>query len=164
MKSSVYAIVMAFVLSISLGGFSADVEAKRFGGGKSFGKSFSVPKSSTSPASAATTGNKRGGLLGGGMMGGLMGGLLAGGLFAALMGGAFDGLALGDILLFALVGFLIYKLFIAPKRQQAMANETGYRRQMQGDTIHGNNVQTGSNSFLADRVCNYRLILIKKYS
>lgn len=137
MKNNIFAIMMAFIVSISLGGFSGEVEAKKFGGGKSFGKSYNIPKS-TSPTSNAATTNKGNGLFGGGMMGGLMGGLLAGGLFAALMsGGAFDGLAFGDILLFALVGFLVYKFFIAPRRQQAMANQAGYQRQMHGDAEQG---------------------------
>lgn len=126
MKHGILAIVMACFLAVGLGGFSADLEAKKFGGGKSFGKSYSVPKSA--PASTPASGKlnnatqpKKSGFLGG-LGGGLLGGLLAGGLFAALMGsGAFDGLAFGDILLFALIGFLVYKFFIAPKRRAAYA-------------------------------------------
>lgn len=128
MKATVFAMMMAFVLAIG-GGYSAEVEAKKFGGSKSFGKSFSFSKSKattnttaskTTAANGASTTKKSGFL--GGLGGGLLGGLLAGGLFAALLGsGAFDGIAFGDILLFALVGFLVYKFFIAPKRQAAAA-------------------------------------------
>ncbi len=126
MKSSVYALIVAFALSLGFGGYSSDVEAKKFGGGKSFGKSFSTSKQTAAPASTGKTSgnaaagtNKKSGFLGG-LGGGLLGGLLVGGLFATLFaGGAFEGFAFGDILLFAVVGFLIYKFFIAPKRRQA---------------------------------------------
>lgn len=145
MKSSVYALIVAFALSLGVGGYSADVEAKKFGGGKSFGKSYSTPKQTATPAStgsstgAAAAGTKKGGFLGG-LGGGLLGGLLVGGLFASLFaGGAFDGFAFGDILLFALVGFVIYKLFIAPKRRAAQAAASvggpsnAFRNMDQGD-------------------------------
>ncbi|QUX96597.1 transport protein [Marinomonas sp. CT5] len=130
MKTTVFAMLMAFVLAIGAGGYSADVQAKKFGGGKSFGKSFSIskPKSTTAKSSNTTNaaaGTKKSGFLGG-MGGGLLGGLLAGGLFAALLGsGAFDGISFGDILLFAVIGFLIYKFFIAPKRRAAQAQAGG---------------------------------------
>ncbi|SBS28748.1 Tim44-like domain protein [Marinomonas aquimarina] len=145
MKSAVYAFLMAFVLVIGGGGFAADAHAKKLGGSKSFGKSYSISKSPTS--SSATSGTsktntaaaagttKKSGLFGG-LAGGLLGGLLAGGLFAALMGsGAFDGLAFGDILLFAVIGFLIYKLFFAKKRQAAQAaGAQGMYREMPHST------------------------------
>jgi len=123
-KTTVFAMLMAFVLAIGAGGYSADVQAKKFGGGKSFGKSFSISKPKSTAAKSSNTtnaaaGTKKSGFLGG-MGGGLLGGLLAGGLFAALLGsGAFDGISFGDILLFAVIGFLIYKFFIAPKRRAA---------------------------------------------
>jgi len=92
-RTTVFAMLMAFVLAIGAGGYSADVQAKKFGGGKSFGKSFSISKSKTS--SAATTG--------------------------------------ADILLFALIGFLVYKFFIAPKRRAAeQAAGNGMFREMPG--------------------------------
>jgi len=138
-KSTVYAMLMAFVLAMGVGGFSADVQAKKFGGGKSFGKSFSFSKSkssntSTIPKATNTTAPKKSGFLGG-LGGGLLGGLLAGGIFAALMGsGAFDGISFGDILLFAVIGFLIYKFFIAPKRRAAQAQAAGYGTTMNRET------------------------------
>lgn len=127
--STVFALLMAFVLSIGVGGYSADVEAKKFGGGKSFGKSYSIPKQTSTPTSTVTksttgTGTKSGGFLGG-MGGGLLGGLLVGGLFASIFaGGGFEGLAFGDILLFALVAFLVYKFFIAPRKQAMAAQQS----------------------------------------
>jgi predicted lipid-binding transport protein (Tim44 family) len=130
-RTTVFAMFMAFALAIGAGGYSADLQAKsKFGGGKSFGKSFSVSKPKAAPASttnstAAAAGAKKPGFLGG-LGGGLLGGLLAGGIFAALLGsGAFDGISFGDILLFAVIGFLIYKFFIAPKRRAAQANAAG---------------------------------------
>lgn len=140
MKTSVYALLMAFVLAIGMGGFAANADAKRLGGSKSFGKSYSISKSptksNTTSGSTATSGtSKKSGFLGG-LGGGLLGGLLAGGLFAALMGsGAFDGIAFGDILLFALIGFLIYKLFFAKKRQaHRPAGGHGMYREMPNST------------------------------
>lgn len=145
MKTTVFAMFMAFVLAIGAGGYSADVQAKKFGGGKSFGKSFSISKPKA--ASAATTGaassTKRSGFLGG-LGGGLLGGLLVGGLFATLLGsGAFEGISFGDILLFALIGFLAYKFFIAPKRRAAAeAGGNGMFREMPGQM--GGNAQPSS--------------------
>ncbi|GAB3481527.1 Tim44 domain-containing protein [Marinomonas epiphytica] len=143
MKTNVFALMMAFFLALGAGGYSAEIHAKKFGGGKSFGKSFSIAKpKSASPTSnkatnSATNGTtKKSGLLGG-LGGGLLGGLLAGGLFAALLGsGAFDGISFGDILLFALIGFLIYKFFLAPKRRaaQAQAGTQGMFREMPEST------------------------------
>lgn len=121
MRTTLFAVFMAFIVIIGAGGYSADAQAKKFGGGNSFGKNFSISKSK--PASSATTGaassTKKSGLLGG-LGGGLLGGLLVGGLFASLLGsGVFEGISFGDILLFALIGFLVYKFFIVPKRRIA---------------------------------------------
>ncbi|MEH6472936.1 MAG: Tim44-like domain-containing protein [Halopseudomonas sp.] len=91
-------------------------EAKRFGGGSSFGKMFSSPKK-VAPApkantakSSTTAAKPRSG------MGGLMGGLLAGGLLGAMfMGGAFEGIQMMDILILAAVAFFAFKLFARSK-------------------------------------------------
>ncbi len=93
-------------------------EAKRFGGGKSFGYSKSVPSKSfnksaqttpkdTSKQGAASTGSKsRAGMMG------VLGGLAAGGLLAALfMGDGFEGIQILDILLLVLLAFVLFKLF-----------------------------------------------------
>ncbi|SON49157.1 Tim44 domain-containing protein [Vibrio tapetis] len=85
-------------------------EAKKFGGGKSFGKSFKTapaPKqnatnTSTINQNKATNSKK-------GLMGGLMGGLLAGGLLAAFFGGAFEGIQFMDILIMGLIAFVAFK-------------------------------------------------------
>lgn len=100
-------------------------EAKRFGGGSSFGKSFTSKKSQSAPAqkqSSATNSTaqknaagttKRSGF------GGMMAGLLAGGIFGALLfGGAFDGIQFMDLLLIAGVIFIVYKIFSMRKQSQ----------------------------------------------
>ncbi len=88
-------------------------EAKKFGGGKSFGKSYKTapaPKqqqqntNTIGKEQTAKSSSKKG------LMGGLLGGLLAGGLLAAFFGGAFEGIQFMDILIIGLIAFLIFKL------------------------------------------------------
>jgi predicted lipid-binding transport protein (Tim44 family) len=99
---------------------------KRFGGGSSIGKSFSMPKKTTAPAATSsttqqkaatpTTAPRKAGL------GGMLGGLLAGGLLASLfMGGAFEGMQMMDFLLIGLLAFAAFKLFAMFRRQNAPA-------------------------------------------
>ncbi|PJG58357.1 Tim44 domain-containing protein [Aeromonas cavernicola] len=123
--------LFAVILAIGLGAPHAD--AKKFGGGKSFGKSYKTaptqpaakPVDNKNPTLNAQTAPKKSGL-----MGGLLGGLLAGGLFAYLLGsGAFEGLQGMDFLLIALLAlgavFLIRALrkgkVAAAQPQQAYA-------------------------------------------
>ncbi|MEH0719249.1 Tim44 domain-containing protein [Vibrio alginolyticus] len=88
-------------------------EAKKFGGSKSFGKSYktaSAPKqqqqnTNTVGKDQTTKSSSKKGL-----MGGLLGGLLAGGLLAAFFGGAFEGIQFMDILIIGLIAFVIFKL------------------------------------------------------
>ncbi|WP_428034057.1 Tim44 domain-containing protein [Amphritea sp.] len=115
-------LVSLFALIIGFGLVVPDAEAKRLGGGFSFGKSYSTPKK-VQPAAptqqkATPTGSttntagqpRRSGF------GGLMGGLLAGGLLGALFfGGAFDGIQFMDILLIGLLIFAAVKIFSAMK-------------------------------------------------
>jgi predicted lipid-binding transport protein (Tim44 family) len=133
-----YTRIMAVLLtglSLSLGGIS-DADAKRFGGGSSFGSrpSYSTPyqRSATPPASqqqAASApaqaprpaGANRSGLMG--MLGGLALGGLLGSLFA---GGGFHGFNLMDMLIFGGIAFLLYKLFFA-KKTQAVQQATYHR-------------------------------------
>jgi predicted lipid-binding transport protein (Tim44 family) len=107
--------------------FTVDyAEAKRLGGGSSFGKSFSTPKKTVAPAptqnkqSATNTASKtqqptkkRSGF------GGLMAGLLAGGLLGALFfGGGFEGIQFMDILLVLGIAFIAYKIFSMYRQSQ----------------------------------------------
>ncbi|ELA6791715.1 Tim44 domain-containing protein [Vibrio alginolyticus] len=88
-------------------------EAKKFGGSKSFGKSYkTAPAPKQQQQNTNTVGkdqttkssSKKG------LMGGLLGGLLAGGLLAAFFGGAFEGIQFMDILIIGLIAFIIFKL------------------------------------------------------
>ncbi len=117
-------------ISLTLGGMS-DANAKRFGGGSSFGgrSSYSAPyqRSVTPPArpanqqqaaaqnpaaNPARTG--RSGLMG------ILGGLALGGLLGSLFaGGGFHGINFMDILVFGGIAFLLYKLFAAKKTDAA---------------------------------------------
>lgn len=94
-------------------GFAADhAEAKRFGGGKSFGSySRSANTTSTSPSRTATP-PQRQPSKGLSRFAGPFAGLLAGGLLASLFfGGAFDELRMFDILLVAGAIWLAFRLF-----------------------------------------------------
>ncbi|CAM3569357.1 Tim44-like domain-containing protein [Parendozoicomonas haliclonae] len=133
----VLAVFMAFTFSMA----PTDVYAKKFGGSKSFGKSFkTAPSQQTLKAQpsnnqsatrnqnqtnnqATNTAQKKKGLFGG-MAGGLLGGLLAGTLIGSLLsGGGFGGMGFMDLLIFAGLAFLAFKLFKAMRgRSQAPAS------------------------------------------
>ncbi len=118
-------------LSFSLCGLS-DAEAKRLGGGGSFGgkSGFSSPfkRSAAMPARSpaqqrATQQNqatkqslaKRGGLMG------MLGGLAIGGLLGALLfGGAFENLNFMDLIIFGGIAFMLYKLLAARAAKQTL--------------------------------------------
>lgn len=114
---TIFAVLFVFALT------PMTAEAKRFGGGKSFGQSRQTapaqpaarpdPGKSAQQGAAANAGKK-------GMMGGLLGGLLAGGLIAALLGGAFEGIQFMDFVILGLLAFVIFKLMRrrAPAAQQ----------------------------------------------
>ncbi|MGF1712436.1 TIM44-like domain-containing protein [Vibrio kagoshimensis] len=90
-------------------------EAKKFGGGKSFGKSFktapaqkkqntdTIQQNQAGKTAANKSSSKKG------LMGGILGGLLAGGLLAAFFGGAFEGIQFMDMLIMGLIAFLAFK-------------------------------------------------------
>ncbi|MGN7612816.1 Tim44 domain-containing protein [Magnetococcales bacterium HHB-1] len=112
-KNSVFSLFAIFLMLF----FSAiivwpeDADARRFGGGRSFGsrgsKSFSTTKTPTNRSGMVGRNNTRSsGGFGKGMLGGMLGGFLLGGLLGSLLfggGGGFGGLL--DILL---IGGLIY--------------------------------------------------------
>lgn len=115
------------MLLVGMLGFGLAVdyaEARRLGGGKSFGSvSRSADSNTSTPArQAAPAGNQQGAAASrpGGMMAGMFGGMLAGGLLAALFfGGAFDELRLMDIVLIAGLAFLLFRLLA--RRRPAVA-------------------------------------------
>jgi len=104
-------------------------EAKRFGGGSSFGyskstpnKSFNTaPKATPAPKAAAAGTAAAGGAAKSGASKwlGPLAGLAVGGLLAAMIfGDGFEGIQFMDILIFGLIAFLLYKVFAARKRSQ----------------------------------------------
>lgn len=115
-------IMFAMIFAVGLVS-SPVVEAKKFGGSKSIGKSHKTapaqPAAPNKPAAApaGTPGKK-------GLMGGMLGGLLAGGLLAALfMGGGFENIQIMDILIIALVAFVLFKIFRAVMASKAGAQQ-----------------------------------------
>jgi len=122
LTTSIFVILLSFLIPME------EAQAKRLGGGFSLGKSYTAPKpvspsptyskqqdaqKSTAPTQSGTATTRRSGF------GGLMGGLLAGGLLGALFfGGAFEGIQLMDILIFGLIGFVLFKLFAGKRKQQ----------------------------------------------
>ncbi|PXX98091.1 Tim44 domain-containing protein [Halomonas sp. LBP4] len=112
---------LLIMLVVGVLGFGLAVDhadARRLGGGKSFGtqsRTVERPAAATNQAAPARQGQAAGS-----RMPGMLGGLLAGGLLAALFfGGAFDELRLMDILLVAGVAFLLFRLLA--RRRPAMA-------------------------------------------
>lgn len=98
----------------------ADAEAKRFGGGKSFGRSYSSAKPAT-PAKSTTANrsnaNQTGQRSGASRWLGPLAGLAAGGLLASMfMGDGFEGIQFMDILL---IGGLIFGVFFLLKKMRA---------------------------------------------
>ena len=121
---AVFTILLAFTLTTEV------AHAKRFGGGKSFGRTYQTTPYQPNRSSAdmpaqrqqaagqapAMPGKKS-------MLGGLLGGLLVGGLFAALFaGGAFHGLQMMDILIAAALAFVAFKIFRLMRQGNAPAN------------------------------------------
>ena len=137
--------VFTLVIAVALVA-APHAEAKRFGGGKSFGKSFKTApakrqqtdtisrQQTQKPAAAANQSSGRKGLLGG-----ILGGVLAGGLLAAMFGGAFDGLQFMDILIFAVIAFVIFKIFKHLK--SAKATSMGHKEAYAGNSPQSGNAQ-----------------------
>ncbi len=128
--------LFAFCIFVGALFFTAvmDAEARRMGGGRSFGSSPSMQRSAPAPQkpgvtqtapSGAQSASKKSGFLGG--MGGMLGGLLAGTLLGSLLfGGGFDGGGFMDILLIGLLLFLAYKAYtMFRKKNMATASPTG---------------------------------------
>jgi predicted lipid-binding transport protein (Tim44 family) len=136
MKPLISLAVMLLVgLSLGLAAIS-DADAKRLGGGRSFGGNsmFSTPYKRATPPRQATRPSpaqqkneglrqslrNRGGLMG------MLGGLALGGLLGALFfGGAFENINFLDILMFAGIAFLLYRLLAARRRAAAPAQPGG---------------------------------------
>lgn len=115
-------LTLALALCIGLS-FSFDAEARRFGGGKSFGAPKHAPAQQQrqqpqqqprkQPAQAPASAGKMGWL-------GPLAGLAAGGLLASMFfGDGFEGIQFMDILILGLIAFFLFR-FIASRRQSAM--------------------------------------------
>ena len=131
--------LMAMLMVFSLAFTAPEAEARRFGSGKSMGRSFkTAPAPKGQPAfqqnrtdrqqQNATRNQQNNSRKG--MLGGLLGGLLAGGLIASLLGGgAFGGIQMMDILILGLLAFVLFKVFRSMNRAKAMAgNHSGASR------------------------------------
>jgi len=124
MKFKTVSVIM-LSLFFTLLSVSNAAEAKRFGMGKSFGynkqvapKQYSTPKAApTKQASAGAAGRPASGAS---KWLGPLAGLAAGGLLAAMLfGDGFDGIQFFDILMFALIAFVLFKLFARKKQGHA---------------------------------------------
>ena len=101
-----------------------DADARRFGGGSSFGgrgsRSFSTPRKAPQQRQATQQAPQRsGGGMKGAIMGGIGGLLIGGALGAMLFGGEGGGFGFLEILLLAGVAFLIWKVIRAKKAAKA---------------------------------------------
>jgi len=127
--------LVMLVMFTSFSMFAQAAEAKRFGGGKSFGYSKKMPPKSFSkkapakatPAAGATVAGA-GAKSGTSKWLGPLAGLAAGGLLAAMIfGDGFDGIQMFDILLFGLAAFLLFKLFTRKKKQYNQQQYAGHQ-------------------------------------
>ncbi len=72
-------------------------------------------------------------------MGGILGGLLAGGLLAALFGsGAFEGIQFMDILIIAVLAFILFKIFRSMQQAKAGAQNHNSGHAYAGSAQQGN--------------------------
>lgn len=168
MNRKIGTLATIFVALALLLGSVHEAQAKRMGGGKSFGSkpSYSAPfQRSTSPSgslgsqptrsasqqqAAAQNQAARQNWAGRGGLMGMLGGLALGGLLGSLFfGGAFENFNLMDILVFAGIAYLLYRLFAAKSRQQPVANSGyghGQPRPTDPQNYYRDNQQAASNT------------------
>lgn len=122
---------LTLALALCLGlTFSLDADARRFGGGKSFGGGMKHRQTQQQQQKPAAQPNKQAPAAGAkpalGGIGGMLMGMAAGGLLASMfMGGAFEGLQIMDILIFGLIAFVIFKLIASRRRSMPQAATAG---------------------------------------
>ena len=131
-------VFLALCLGLTL---SLDANAKRLGGGKSFGSAPSHQATQTrqtapTATAAAPMAGKAAAASGASRWLGPLAGLAAGGLLASMfMGDGFEGMQMLDMLIIALIAFLAFR-FIASRRKQqahaqpAMSGGVPYQRDM----------------------------------
>lgn len=114
-------LMLSLALLIGAGTLTTDAEAKRFGGGKSFGKQ---REQATQPVAPRPANSPTPAPAGGRSWLGPLAGLAAGGLLASmLMGHGFDGLKMFDVLLMvglAAGAFFLFRRMRQARSQQAM--------------------------------------------
>ena len=119
-------IVLALCIGLTM---SLDANAKRFGGGKSMGSAPSHQTSQMAPSAgiggAAATAGAAGAAGAAAKAGGAsrwlgpLAGIAAGGLLASMfMGGGFHGMQFFDILIMAIIAFVIFRFIAARRRKQ----------------------------------------------
>ncbi|MVW74201.1 Tim44 domain-containing protein [Pseudomonas xionganensis] len=134
---------LAMFLGLGLGTASFDAEAKRLGGGKSFGSapSHQARQAPTQQQSAATNSTARqqpAAASGASRWLGPLAGIAAGGLLAAMLfGDGFEGLQIMDMLIFGLIAFLLFRFLAARRQQAATANGAPLQREMPGQAASG---------------------------
>ncbi|WP_319782321.1 Tim44 domain-containing protein [Oceanisphaera sp. IT1-181] len=113
--------LFTLIFAIGITATAFDAEARKMGGGRSFGKSYkTAPAQPAKQNTANQAGQTQTPKKSGGMMGGLLGGLLAGGLLAALFSsGAFEGFKMMDFLLMAGLAFVAFKIFSTLRKGKA---------------------------------------------
>lgn len=121
---------LSIALALCLGlTFSVDADARRFGGGKSFGaapKHRQVQQQQRQQPAAQAPGKQTPAASGASRFLGPLAGLAAGGLLASMfMGDGFEGLQIMDMLIFGLIGFVIFKLIASRRRQMPQAATAG---------------------------------------
>lgn len=143
--------ILSITLALFIGlTFSIDAEARRFGGGKSFG---AAPKhrqvqqqqrqQKQQPAAQQqqNTGKQAAAGSGASRWLGPLAGIAAGGLLASLLfGDAFEGLQIMDILLFAGIAFLIFRLLAARRQPRVMPAGGPMQREMPGSSPFGSSL------------------------
>jgi predicted lipid-binding transport protein (Tim44 family) len=113
-------IALALCIGLTL---SIDANAKRFGGGKSFGAAPTHQTRQAAPsapaASPSAAGRPPAAASGASRWLGPLAGLAAGGLLASMfMGDGFQGMQFFDILIMAVIAFLIFRFISARRRKQ----------------------------------------------
>ncbi len=128
-------IALALCIGLTM---SLDANAKRFGGGKSSGAAPTHQARQATPANPAATptapGRAPAAASGASKWLGPLAGIAAGGLLASmLMGDGFEGMQIFDILIMALIAFLVFRFIAARRRKQqpqmAAAGHPAYQRE-----------------------------------
>lgn len=150
-RKAVYAVIILFVFSLFYT-WIEQAEARRMGGGRSFGGSPSYQRSAPSPtspqkspsqpgqaapATPAAAPRPFGGMLGGLLMGGLIGSLLFGGMHS------WGGPGLLDILLIGGVLFFVYRFIKARRMATQEAGQAAFSTGLGSQENWGSSSSTG---------------------